>query len=90
MLRIQVSSSEPPRDHRPRDQGTNSRHNQEATYLGRAGPPPNVRGVWPNKGPLPAYRALQDENSDSTRVSSKMQRDKRPQLSDAMHARLGP
>ncbi|RVW61557.1 hypothetical protein CK203_065659 [Vitis vinifera] len=70
--------AEPPRDHRPRDQGTNSRHNQEATYLGRAGPPPNVRGVWPNKGPLPAYRAPQDENSDSTRVSSKRQRDRDP------------
>ena len=36
------------------------------------------------------HQAPQDESSDSTRLSSKRQRDKRPQLSDAMRARLGP
>ena len=36
------------------------------------------------------HQAPQEESSDSTRLSSKRQRDKRPQLSDAMRARLGP
>ena len=90
VLRIQVSSLGPSRDQRPRGQGTNSRHNQEATYPGNAEPSPNVHGVWPNKGPLPTYRASQDESSDSTRVSSKRQCDRRPQLSDVMRAKLGP
>ena len=53
-------------------------------------PSPNVHGVWPNEGPLPTYRALQDESWNSTCVSSKRQCDRRPHLSDAMHARLGP
>ncbi|RVW47162.1 hypothetical protein CK203_070066 [Vitis vinifera] len=44
----------------------------------------------PGERPLPTYHTPQDESSDSTSVSSKRQRDKRPQLSDAMHARLGP
>ena len=35
------------------------------------------------------HQAPQDESLDSTCLSSKRQRDKRPQLSDAMHARLG-
>ncbi|RVW91193.1 hypothetical protein CK203_031662 [Vitis vinifera] len=58
VLRIQVSSSRPHRDQRPRGRGTNSRHNQAATYPRNAKPPPNVRGVWLNEGPLPTYRAL--------------------------------
>ena len=36
------------------------------------------------------HQSPQDESSDSTRFSSKSQCDKRPQLSDAMPARLGP
>ena len=36
------------------------------------------------------YHAPHDESSEFTRVSSKRQRDKRPQLSDAIRARLGP
>ncbi|XP_034707722.1 uncharacterized protein LOC117930990 [Vitis riparia] len=36
------------------------------------------------------HQAPQEESSDSTRLSAKRQRDKRPQLSDAMRARLGP
>ena len=40
VLRIQVSLSGPPRDQRPRGQGKNSKHNQEATYPGNAEPPP--------------------------------------------------
>ncbi|RVX01979.1 hypothetical protein CK203_019529 [Vitis vinifera] len=36
------------------------------------------------------HQAHQKESSDSTRLSSKRQRDKRPQLSDSMRTRLGP
>ena len=36
------------------------------------------------------HQAPQEESSDSTRLLSKRQRDKRAQLSDAMCARLGP
>ena len=90
MLRIQVSSSGPPRDQRLRGQGTNSRHNQEATYPGNVEPFPDMCGVRLNKGPLPTYLAPQDESPDSTRVSSKRQCNKRPQLFDTMRARLGP
>ncbi|RVW53138.1 hypothetical protein CK203_080646 [Vitis vinifera] len=82
--------SGPHRDQRPRGQGTNSRHNQETAYPGIVEPSLDMRGVRPNEGPLPTYHPSQDESSDSTRVSSNRQRDKRPQLSDAMRARLGP
>ncbi|RVW96435.1 Transposon Ty3-G Gag-Pol polyprotein [Vitis vinifera] len=51
---------------------------------------PDIHNERPRERPLPTYHALWDESSDSTRVSSKRQRDKRPQLSDAMRARLGP
>ena len=37
-----------------------------------------------------AHHVQRDESSGSTRVSSKRQREKRPQISDVMHARLGP
>ena len=90
VLRIQVSSSGPSCDQRLSGQGTNSRHNQEATYLGNVKPSPNLRDVRPNEVSLVAYHAPQDESSDSTRVLSKRQRDKRLQLSDGMRARLGP
>ena len=39
---------------------------------------------------MPMYHASQDESSNSTCLSLKRQRDKRPQLSDAMRSRLGP
>ena len=39
---------------------------------------------------MPMYHAPQDESSNSTCLSLKRQRDKRPQLSDAIRARLGP
>ena len=52
VLRIQVSSSGPPRDQRLRGQGTNSRHNQEATYPGNVEPFPDMCGVRLNKGPF--------------------------------------
>ena len=90
MLRIQVSSSGPPHNQRLRGQGANSRLNQGVAYPGTIGVALDMRNERPHERPLPMYHAPQDESSDSTRVSSKRQRDKRPQLSDAMHARLGP
>ena len=90
VLRIQVSSSGPPHDQRPRGQGANSRLNQEAMYPGITGVVSDMRDERPREQPVPMYHAPQDESSDSTRLSSKRQRDKRPQLSNAMRARLGP
>ncbi|RVX10442.1 hypothetical protein CK203_016901 [Vitis vinifera] len=47
----------PPCDQWLRGQGTNSRHNQEATYPGNVEPFPDMCGVRLNKGPLPTYLA---------------------------------
>ena len=90
MLRIQASSSGPLRDQRSRGQGVNSRPDPELIYPGTTGVIPDVRNDRSRERPMPTYQAPQDESSDSTCLSSKRQRDKRPQLSDAMHARLGP
>ena len=89
VLRIQVSSSGPSRDQQSRSQRTNSRHNQEVTYPRTIEPLPNVHRVWPGEGPLPTCCTPQDESSDSTRISSKRQCNRKSQLSDAMCARLG-
>ena len=89
VLRIQVSSSGPPHGQRSRGQGANSRHNQGVAYPGTIGVAPDILNERPSERPLPTYHTPQDESSDSTSVSSKRQCDKRPQLSDAMRARLG-
>ena len=85
VLRIQASS-EPQRCQQTRD----PYHNQEAPYPRNASPPLDAHGAWPNEAPIPTHRVRREESSDSTRVSSKRQREKRPQISDAMRARLGP
>ena len=90
VLRIQVSSSGPPHDQRPRGQGANSKLNPEAVYPETTRVVPDMRDERPRERPVPMYHAPQDESSDSTRLSPKRQRDKRPQLSNAMQARLGP
>ena len=90
VLRIQVSSSGPPHDQRPRGQGANSRPNPESVYPGTIGVVPDMRDERSRERPVPTYHAPQDESSDSTHLSSKRQCDKRPQLSDAMRARLEP
>ena len=43
-----------------------------------------------NETPVHAHHVRRDESSGSTRVSSKRQREKRPQISNAMRTRLGP
>ena len=90
MLRIQTSSSGPSRDWQLRSQQTNSRQNQEATYPRNTKPLSDVHGVWPDERPLPAYHAPPDESSDSTCISSKRRRDRKSQLLDVTHVRLGP
>ncbi|RVW28049.1 hypothetical protein CK203_097989 [Vitis vinifera] len=90
MLRIQASSTGPPRGQRLRGQGANSRPNPESIYPGTAGAIPETGDVRPQERHTPMHQAPQEESSDSTRLLSKRQRDKRAQLSDAMCARLGP
>ena len=85
VLRIQVSS-EPPCYQQPR----NSCFNQEAMHPRDASPPLDAHAEWPREAPRPICHEQWEESSDSTRVSSKRQREKRPQISDVMRARLGP
>ena len=49
VLRIQVSSSGPPHSHRPRNERTNSRENEEATYPRNAKFPYNKQGAQPEQ-----------------------------------------
>ena len=90
VLRIQASSTGPPRGQRSRDQEVNSRPDPESIYPRTAGAVPETGYVRPQERHTPMHQAPQKESSDSTRLSSKRQRDRRPQLSDAMRARLGP
>ncbi|RVW75280.1 hypothetical protein CK203_055352 [Vitis vinifera] len=90
VLRIQASSTGPPHGQRSRGQGANSRPNPESIYPGTAGVIPETCNVKPQGRHTPMHQASQEQSSDSTRLSSKRQRDKRPRLSDAMRTRLGP
>ena len=90
VLRIQVSSSGPPHNQRSRGQGVNFRLNPESVCPGTTGVIPDMRDERSREQPVPTYHAPQDESSNSTRLSSKRQCDKRPQLLGAMRARLGP
>ncbi|XP_034685657.1 uncharacterized protein LOC117914418 [Vitis riparia] len=65
-------------------------YSQGAPLPREASPTLEAHQVWPVETPVHAYRAQRDESSGSTRVSSKLRHEKRPQLSDAMYARLGP
>ncbi|KAJ9678002.1 hypothetical protein PVL29_022782 [Vitis rotundifolia] len=90
VLRIQASSTGPPCGQHSRGQEANSRPNPESIYPRTAGAIPETYNVRPQEPCTPAHQAPQEESSDSTRLSSKRQRDKRPQLLGAMRARLGP
>ena len=57
---------------------------------GTAGAILETCNIRPQERHTPMHQAPQEESSDSTRLSAKRQRYKRPQLSDAMPARLGP
>ncbi|RVW96517.1 hypothetical protein CK203_029630 [Vitis vinifera] len=71
-------------------QVANSRPELESIYPGTAGAIPEAYNVRPHEPPTPMNRAPHEESSDSTHFSTKRQRDKRPQLLNSMHARLGP
>ena len=85
VLRIQ-GSFEP--QHYQRMQ--NPCHNQEAPFPREVIPTLEAHEVWPNETPVHAHHVRRDESPGSTRVSSKRQPEIRPQISDAMRARLGP
>ncbi|RVX16518.1 hypothetical protein CK203_006233 [Vitis vinifera] len=90
VLCIQVSSSTPPRSQQPKSQCANSNQNEEVTYPRNAEFFHNEQGMQSEqKSPL-ACHVQPDESFDSTRVSAKMRRNRKSQLSDAMRARLGP
>ncbi|KAJ9691181.1 hypothetical protein PVL29_013379 [Vitis rotundifolia] len=90
VLHIQASSTGPPRGQRSRGKKANSGPDLESIYPGTAGAIPRTCNVRPQERHTPMHQAPQEESSDFTRLSSKRQRDKRPQLSDGMRARLGP
>ncbi|KAJ9708894.1 hypothetical protein PVL29_000744 [Vitis rotundifolia] len=68
VLRIQLSSANPPRSRQPRSQQTNSRQNEKATYPGNTESSSDEHDMQLNERPLLAYYASQKETSDSTRV----------------------
>ncbi|RVW13294.1 hypothetical protein CK203_103423 [Vitis vinifera] len=90
VLRIQASSTGPPRHQRSRGQVANSRPEPESIYPGTAGAIQETGNVRPHEPHTPMHRALREESSDSTHFSAKRQRDRKSQLSNSMHARLGP
>ena len=90
MLLIQASSTRPPRRQHSRGQVANSRPDLESIYPGTVGSIPETCNIRPQERHTPMHQAPQEESSDSTRLLSKRQRDKRPQLSDAIRVRLGP
>nr|CAN77000.1 hypothetical protein VITISV_042383 [Vitis vinifera] len=91
-LRIQASTSGPPRRQRLRGQVANSKPQQEpeSIYPGITGAIPGACNVRPHEPRTPMPQAPREESSDSTHFSAKRQRDKKSQLSNSMRARLGP
>ena len=90
VLRIQASSTGPPRCQRLRGQVANSRPKPESIYPETAGPIPDTYNVRQRERHAPIHQTPLEESSSSTRLSSKRQRDRRSQLSGATRARLGP
>ncbi|RVW88395.1 hypothetical protein CK203_040990 [Vitis vinifera] len=90
VLRIQASTSGPPRRQRSKGQVANSRPEPESIYLGSTGAVPGTYNARPHEPRTPMPRAPREESSDSTHFSAKRQRDRKSQLSSSMRARLGP
>ncbi|RVW27837.1 hypothetical protein CK203_106091 [Vitis vinifera] len=90
VLRIQASSTGPPRRQLSRGQVANSMPDPKLIYPGIAGAIPETCNVRPHERHTPMHQAPHEESSDSTHFLAKRQRDKKPELSDAMRARLGP
>ncbi|RVX16875.1 hypothetical protein CK203_003315 [Vitis vinifera] len=90
VLRIQASTSGPPRRQRSKGQVANSRPEPESIYPGSTGAIPGTYNARPHEPRTPMPRAPREESSDSTHFSAKRQRDRKSQLSSSMRARLGP
>ncbi|RVW83287.1 hypothetical protein CK203_039658 [Vitis vinifera] len=73
VLRIQASTSGPPRRQRSRGQVANSRPQQEpeSIYPGTTGAIPGACNVRPHEPRTPMPRAPREESSDSTHFSAK-------------------
>ncbi|RVW53310.1 hypothetical protein CK203_088509 [Vitis vinifera] len=91
VLRIQASTSGPPRRQRSRGQVANSRPQQEpeSIYPGTTGAIPGACNVRPHEPRTPMPRAPREESSDSTHFSAKDNVIKNPVVK-FMRARLGP
>ena len=90
VLRIQASTSRPPRRQHSRGQVANSRPEPESIYPRTAEAIPRTYNVRPHEPHTPMPQAPREESSDSTHFSTKRQRDRKSQLSNSMRARLGP
>ena len=90
MLRIQASTSGPPRRQRSKGQVANSKPGPESIYPGSTGAIPGTYNARPHEPRTPMPRAPREESLDSTHFSAKRQRDKKSQLSNSMRTRLGP
>ncbi|RVW72939.1 hypothetical protein CK203_053121 [Vitis vinifera] len=90
VLRIQASTSGPPRRQHLRGQVANSRPELESIYPGTAGAIPETYNMRPHEPHTPMPRAPREESSDSTHFSTKRQRDRKSQLLNSMRARLSP
>ena len=90
VLRIQASSTGPPRRQHSRGQMANSRPEPESIYPGTTRAIPETSNVRPHEPHTPMHRVPCEESSNSTHFSAKRQRDNRPQLSNSMRVRLGP
>ncbi|RVW83239.1 hypothetical protein CK203_039625 [Vitis vinifera] len=90
VLRIQATSTGPPCRQHSRGQIANSRPEPESIYLRTAGVVPETSNVRPHEPHTPMHQAPREEDSDFTHFLVKRQRDKRPQLSNSIRARLGP
>ncbi|RVW43674.1 hypothetical protein CK203_080524 [Vitis vinifera] len=90
VLRIQASTSGPPRRQRSKGQVANSRPRARIniSWVNRSCPRNIQRKAHEPRTPMP--RAPREESSDSTHFSAKRQRDRKSQLSSSMRARLGP
>ena len=78
VLRIQASSTGPPRRQRSRGQVAISRPEPESIYPGTVGVVPETSNVRPHEPHTPMHRAPHEESSDSTHFLAKRQCDKRP------------
>ena len=84
---LRIRNSPQPQHHHQR-QGPC--HNQGAPFPREASPTLEAHEAWPIETLVHTRHVRRGESSGSTRVSSKRQREKRPQISDAMRTRLGP